>query len=216
MDSLVDIANNLETDWSGVLATEDLAKIESEIDFETSLPRKELIFNAFNHFNINELKLVILGQDPYPNPEYPNGLAFSVNDGIKLPGSLRNIFKKLKEEELISEIPKSGNLEYLAKQGVLLLNTALTVETGNAGSHVKLWKKYTDNIIKYINDNLSDVVFLLMGGKAKVKKKFIDLDKHRIVAIPHPSPLSYKLFMNSESPFNTINEYLDESIVWGN
>ncbi|WP_299099845.1 uracil-DNA glycosylase [uncultured Winogradskyella sp.] len=158
-------------------------------NYECFPPEPE-IFNAFNQFDFNDLKVVIIGQDPYHDVGQANGLCFSVNDGIKHPPSLVNIFKEL-ETDLKIPYPKRGNLMPWTKQGILLLNATLTVRAHKAGSHQKQgWETFTDAVIKTINDEKSNVVFLLWGGFAKKKIKLIDTTKHIVLQSGHPSPLS--------------------------
>nr|WP_298658309.1 uracil-DNA glycosylase [uncultured Flavobacterium sp.] len=153
-------------------------------------PPKELIFSALNNCNFEDIKIVILGQDPYHGLGQANGLCFSVNDGISFPPSLVNIFKEL-EADLTIPIAISGNLERWAKQGILMLNTTLTVREGEAGSHQnKGWEEFTDAIIKKINDEKKGVIFLLWGGFAKRKGAYINKEKHLVLESGHPSPLS--------------------------
>ena len=152
-------------------------------------PGKE-IFNAFEHCHFNDVKVVIIGQDPYHDVGQAHGLCFSVNDGVKHPPSLVNIFKEV-ESDLGIKYPKSGNLLRWADQGVLLLNAILTVRAHQAGSHQnKGWELFTDVVIKIISDNKDHVVFLLWGSYAKQKKTLIDTKKHHILQSGHPSPLS--------------------------
>jgi uracil-DNA glycosylase len=164
--------------------------IRSEYSKHTCYPKGSDIFNAFNHCHFNDLKVVILGQDPYHGVNQANGLCFSVHDGVSHPPSLKNIFKEL-ETDLGIPYPISGNLMPWADQGVLLLNATLTVRAHMAGSHQgKGWETFTDAVIKLISNELDSVVFLLWGGFAKKKKKFIDASKHFILETGHPSPLS--------------------------
>jgi uracil-DNA glycosylase len=153
-------------------------------------PPGNKIFNAFANCHFNDLKVVIIGQDPYHNFNQANGLCFSVSDDVTHPPSLINIFKEL-EQDLGIAYPKSGNLECWAKQGVFLLNATLTVRAHTAGSHQKKgWETFTDAVIKRISDKKEKVVFLLWGGFAKKKAKLIDNTKHHILTSGHPSPLS--------------------------
>jgi uracil-DNA glycosylase len=186
-------------------------------------PKKEDIFNAFNYCNLDNIKVVILGQDCYINnininnkiiPQ-ANGLAFSVNKEHRIPPSLKNIYKEMNETIDNFKYPKDGDLSYLAKQGVLLLNSALTVEHGKSNSHSKFWEPITDKIIKYISDNTQNIVFILWGNFAKKKKCLINSNKHYIIEGVHPSPLSarYNLKGNEKSffghdYFNNCNKYL--------
>lgn len=183
---------------------------KEELD-NTIFPKKEDIFNAYNITDINNVKVVILGQDPYHGINQSHGLAFSVNDGIKFPPSLRNIFKELLDDVGCKE-PKSGNLSSWAKQGVMLLNTVLTVQANNAGSHQgRGWEEFTDATIKIINQRCCNVVFILWGKPAQSKVKLIDSTKHLILKAPHPSPLSaYRGFFGSK-PFSLTNQYLLEN-----
>ncbi len=153
-------------------------------------PPGQQIFAAFDHCPFSDLKVVILGQDPYHGPGQAHGLCFSVNDGIKHPPSLVNIFKEL-ETDLKKPYPKSGNLGSWAEQGVLLLNATLTVRAHQAGSHQnKGWEIFTDEIIRVISAKKEGVIFLLWGGYAKRKSRLIDTEKHHILSSGHPSPLS--------------------------
>jgi uracil-DNA glycosylase len=164
--------------------------VKSEYLNHTCYPPGKQIFNAFEHCNFQDLKVVIIGQDPYHGPNQANGLCFSVHDGIKHPPSLINIFKEI-EQDLKIPYPQSGNLERWADQGVLLLNATLTVRAHEAGSHQnKGWEIFTDAVIKTISNNKENVIFLLWGGFAKKKSKLIDSKKHYILQSGHPSPLS--------------------------
>lgn len=164
--------------------------VEAEYEENQCFPPKNLIFNAFEKCHFNDLKVVIIGQDPYHNYNQANGLCFSVNNGITHPPSLINIFKEI-ENDLQIPYPKSGNLERWAEQGVFLLNATLTVRAHEAGSHQKQgWETFTDAVIKTISDKKERVIFLLWGGFAKKKSKLIDESKHHILTSGHPSPLS--------------------------
>ena len=156
----------------------------------TCYPKGSDIFAAFNFCSFNDLKVVILGQDPYHGPNQANGLCFSVKEGVPHPPSLINIFKEI-STDLNLPYPKSGNLEHWAKQGVLLLNATLTVRAHEAGSHQKQgWEEFTDQVIKKISNQKEGIIFLLWGGFAKKKVKLIDAKKHYILESGHPSPLS--------------------------
>ena len=189
---------NIHHSWKTPLQTEfdkpyfkDLTQFVTE-DYKQNqcFPPENLIFNAFDTCHLDDLKVVIIGQDPYHNYNQANGLCFSVNEGVKHPPSLINIFKEI-ETDLGKPYPSSGNLERWAKQGVFLLNATLTVRAHEAGSHQKQgWETFTDAVIKMINDQKENVVFLLWGGFAKKKAKLIDADKHHILTSGHPSPLS--------------------------
>lgn len=173
-------------------------------------PPEKLVFNAFSLCSFTKVKVVILGQDPYHGEGQAHGLAFSVPDGVPIPPSLRNIYK-----EIYSDIgvvsPQSGNLKRLATQGVLLLNSTLTVEAGNPGSHQgKGWEQFTDAVITKISNEKSQVVFLLWGTYAHSKREFIDESKHLVLIAPHPSPLSaYRGFFGCKH-FSQTNEYLQK------
>jgi uracil-DNA glycosylase len=164
--------------------------VKNEYSVGVCYPPGKLIFNAFDRCSFDNVKVVILGQDPYHGPHQANGLCFSVNDGISHPPSLVNIFKEIKLD-LGKEIPKSGNLERWADQGVLLLNATLTVRENQAGSHQKQgWEEFTDTVIAQLNQHKENLVFLLWGSFAQNKGKFIDSKKHLVLKSKHPSPLS--------------------------
>ncbi len=170
-------------------------------------PPKELVFSAFNHTSFENVKVVIIGQDPYHKAGQANGLSFSVSPGIAKPASLINIFKELRDD-LGIPIPQSGNLEPWADQGVLLLNATLTVREGQAGSHHgKGWELFTDSVIKVISEEKKGVVFLLWGNFAQTKEVLIDKDKHFILKAAHPSPLARGAFFGSKH-FSKTNEIL--------
>ncbi|HEY1040400.1 MAG TPA: uracil-DNA glycosylase [Bacteroidia bacterium] len=170
-------------------------------------PPGDRIFAAFNYTPFDEVKVVIIGQDPYHGFGQANGLCFSVADGIRKPPSLVNIFKEI-QDDLGIPIPESGNLEKWAKQGVLLLNATLTVREGQAGSHQgKGWEQFTDKVIKTISDKKTGVVFLLWGNYAKAKEALIDSSKHFILSAPHPSPLARGGFFGCKH-FSKTNEIL--------
>ncbi len=175
----------------------------------TIYPLGKNIFNAFEKCPFDKVKVVILGQDPYHGPGQANGLCFSVNDGVPFPPSLKNIFKEL-HADLGIPIPKSGNLERWASQGVLMLNATLTVEAHKAGSHQKKgWEQFTDAVIKKVSDQKEKIVFILWGGYAQKKGQIIDASKHCVLKSAHPSPLSaYNGFWNSK-PFSKTNAYLE-------
>lgn len=175
---------------------------------KTIYPATENLFTALDLVDIKNVKIVILGQDPYHGEGQAHGLSFSVNDGIKHPPSLRNIFTELKSD-LNKEVPESGNLKKWAQQGVLLLNTVLTVEKEKAGSHQNQgWETFTDKIISIINENCDHVVFILWGANAQKKSSLINPDKHLILQSAHPSPLSsYRGFFGSK-PFSKANVWL--------
>lgn len=192
--------------------------VKQEYQQHTVYPPEKSVFNAFSHCYFNEVKVVIIGQDPYHGPNQAHGLCFSVNDGVKIPPSLVNIFKELKLD-LGIEPPTTGNLEHWAKQGVLLLNATLTVRAHQAGSHQKKgWEKFTDDVIQHISDKKENVVFILWGAYAQKKGTIIDQQKHYVIKSAHPSPLSaYNGFWNSK-PFSKTNDFLIskglEEIKW--
>ena len=172
-------------------------------------PPGKLIFNAFDKCTFDNTKVVILGQDPYHGFNQANGLSFSVNDGISSPPSLQNIFKEIRDD-LEIPVPKSGNLERWAEQGVLLLNSTLTVRAGEAGSHQKKgWETFTDTVIKCISDQKQDVVFMLWGKYAQDKGAVIDSTKHFILKAKHPSPMAanYGGWFGTKH-FSQANDYL--------
>lgn len=189
--------------------------------YQTSrcFPSQELIFNAFEQCPFDQVKVVIIGQDPYHGFGQANGLAFSVNDGVAFPPSLINIFKEL-EQDCDIPIAISGNLERWAAQGVLLLNATLTVQENQAGSHQKKgWEQFTDAVIATISEQKSDVVFLLWGAFAQKKGAKIDREKHLVLESGHPSPLSANrgLWFGNRH-FSQTNAFLidrqKEPIVW--
>jgi uracil-DNA glycosylase len=154
--------------------------------------------------------VVILGQDPYHGPGQAHGLCFSVNDGIEFPPSLRNIFKEI-QNDLGVPIPRSGNLERWARQGVLLLNATLTVRANQAGSHQKKgWEQFTDSVIHHVAENLEHVVFILWGNYAISKGEFIDPNKHLVLKSVHPSPLSASRGFFGNKQFSKANNYLSQ------
>jgi uracil-DNA glycosylase len=170
-------------------------------------PPKNEIFAALNLTPIHKIKVVIIGQDPYHGEGQAHGLAFSVNKDVTIPPSLKNIFKEI-SGDLNLAIPLHGNLEAWAKQGVLLLNSVLTVEKSVAGSHRKIgWEKFTDKIIQLISENCGNVVFLLWGNDAKKKSHLINYTNHLILSSGHPSPLSVRFFRGNKH-FSQTNAYL--------
>jgi len=198
-------------------------KLKEEIDkrYETTtvFPEKQNIFKAFSLTKLDNLKVVILGQDPYHGFGQAQGLAFSTPANIKNPPSMQNILKEIQSDLGKKSICEDGDLTPWAKQGVLLLNTILTVEEAKPKSHHNLgWEVFTDNIIKYISDNCEDTIFILWGSPAISKTKLIDTKKHHILTAPHPSPLSsYRGFFGCKhfSQTNNILKSLNkEPIVW--
>ncbi|XCF07583.1 uracil-DNA glycosylase [Tamlana crocina] len=184
--------------------------VKAEYKKHQCFPPGPEIFNAFNHCHFDDVKVVIIGQDPYHGPGQANGLCFSVADGVSHPPSLINIFKEI-ETDLGVAYPTSGNLERWAKQGVLLLNATLTVRAHQAGSHQnKGWETFTDAVIKLISSEKENVVFLLWGGFAKKKAKLIDAKKHNILNSGHPSPLSANRgYWFGNKHFSLANQYLE-------
>ena len=182
--------------------------VKSEYASQTVFPPAKLIFNAFDQCPFDQLKVVILGQDPYHGPGQAHGLCFSVNDGVEFPPSLRNIFKEI-QADTGAQVPKSGNLERWAKQGVLLLNATLTVRAHTAGSHQKKgWEQFTDAVIHLVANKLDNVVFILWGNYAISKGDFIDSRRHLILKSVHPSPLSASRGFFGNKQFSTTNNYL--------
>ena len=171
-------------------------------------PSEDRIFSAFNLCPYESIKVVIIGQDPYHGPNQANGLCFSVSDGIKPPPSLQNIFKELKND-LNSKLPSSGNLEYWAKQGILMLNSTLTVRAGQPGSHQnKGWEEFTDNVILTLSKKKQNLIFLLWGRFAQKKAEIIDKEKHNILIAAHPSPYSARFGFFGCKHFSKTNEIL--------
>ena len=214
--------SSIKTDWLPIIKQilennkKETETINNILDNDEYIiyPPKELIFNAFNHFNFNDLKVVILGQDPYIKENQAMGLSFSVNKGIRIPPSLKNIFKELISDEEIknfSEMPKDGDLTKWVKQGVLLLNSSLTTRENVSNYHLKFWEKITNDIIEYISKNNEKIIFVLWGNNARNKKKFIDLQKHFVLESVHPSPLSASRGWFGNKHFSKINKYLIEN-----
>lgn len=206
----------IEDSWKKKLQTEfDKPYFKTLTDFvrneyqqSTIFPPGRLIFNAFNLCPFNQVKVVIIGQDPYHGPGQAHGLCFSVNDGIPFPPSLVNIFKEIKAD-LGKEIPTSGNLTRWAEQGVLLLNATLTVRAHQAGSHQhRGWEEFTDATIRLLAEEREHLVFILWGAYAQKKGAFIDRNKHLVLTSAHPSPLSaYNGFFGNKH-FSQANAYL--------
>ncbi len=186
--------------------------IDEEYNTHSIYPPKEDIWNGFKEVPYNKVKIVILGQDPYHGEGQAHGMAFSVKPGVKIPPSLRNIYKEL-NQTMDFEIPDHGHLIKWAQEGVLMLNTVLTVREGKPGSHKnKGWEKFTDAVIKKLNDRKSPIVFILWGAPAKKKIELITSPWHKVLTAAHPSPLSaYNGFFGCNH-FNKANEYLKE---WG-
>ena len=187
--------------------------IAQERETQTVFPAECDVFRALSLTDLSDVKVVILGQDPYHDTGQAHGLAFSVPDGVKLPPSLRNIYKELAEEYNLLFMPESGDLTHWAEQGVLLLNTVLTVRAHQANSHAGLgWEDFTDEVIKAVNIHAEPgVVFILWGNPAQKKRKLIDENSHHVLCSAHPSPLSaYRGFFGSNI-FRQANELLEKS-----
>lgn len=222
----MDSTTKVESIWQQALASEMqeayfselIAFVAQERQDRQIFPPPEEVFTAFELTPLDRVKVVIIGQDPYHGNGQAHGLSFSVKPGIAIPPSLVNIFKELKND-LGIPIPKSGDLSGWARQGVLLLNTVLTVRSGEPNSHKnKGWEKFTDAVIKTVNQNCDRVIFVLWGRPAQKKAKLIDAKKHHILTAAHPSPLSaHNGFFNSR-PFSQINALLQrdgrEAIAW--
>lgn len=209
---------NIDPSWQNFFSEETakpyFAELQQKVDEEyqnyTCFPPRELVFNAFDKCPLNELKVVIIGQDPYHGEGEANGLCFSVNDGVAIPPSLKNIFTEINTEFDRVFFPTSGNLEHWAKQGVLLLNASLTVRKDLANSHKHLkWNVFTDSVIQYVSDSTENVVFLLWGSFAQKKGSKINREKHLVLESGHPSPLSANRgFWFGNNHFLKVNEYL--------
>jgi uracil-DNA glycosylase len=216
----------IETSWKTALQPEfDKTYFVSLVDFvrreytsKKIFPPAPLIFNAFDQCPLEEVKVVILGQDPYHGAGQAHGLCFSVNDGVDFPPSLINIFKEINRDLAVS-VPPTGNLIRWAKQGVLLLNATLTVEAHKAGSHQgKGWEIFTDAVIKLLSEKKENLVFMLWGSYAQQKGAYIDSSRHLVLKSVHPSPLSaYRGFIGC-GHFSAANNYLlskgKKEIVW--
>ncbi len=205
---------NIAKDWHKHLEStfklDYFKNLEQELNNSDKIiyPTSGDIFKAFALSGFNNTKVVILGQDPYHNENQAHGLSFSVADEVKIPPSLRNIYKEL-ESDLGIKPNTSGNLEHWASQGVLLLNSVLTVEKNSPGSHAKLgWEVFTDSVIDLLNKEKQNLVFMLWGNYAQQKSELIDVEKHLVLSSTHPSPFSaHKGFFGSKH-FSKANEYL--------
>ena len=187
--------------------------VEKEYQEKTIYPPKENIFEAFKHTDFDNVKVVILGQDPYHGPNQAEGLSFSVSNEVLKPPSLKNIFKEL-ENDLGIPFPEHNSLKPWAKQGVLLLNAVLTVEEHKPTSHKdKGWEKFTDNIIREINKRSTPTVFILWGAYARAKKTLITNPKHYIIESAHPSPFSARNGFFGSKPFSKTNEFLRKNNI---
>ncbi|MFV0522135.1 MAG: uracil-DNA glycosylase [Mangrovibacterium sp.] len=216
----------IEQSWKEILAEEfekDYFKSVTDFvrkEYQTTrvYPPASLLFNAFNQCSFDKLKVVIIGQDPYHGAGQAHGLSFSVPEGVRIPPSLRNIFKEL-HDDVQKTIPQSGNLTAWAQQGVLLLNATLTVREAQAGSHQKKgWETFTDAVIRLISERAEGVVFILWGSYAISKSQLIDKQKHRVLSSVHPSPLSASRGFFGNHHFSETNKYLQsvgkEPINW--
>ena len=217
----------IEPSWKQVL-NEEFEKpyfqvlnefVKNEYANHLCFPPGDNIFSAFNHTPFTEVKVVIIGQDPYHGPNQAHGLCFSVGENVKVPPSLKNIFEEIRTD-LGSPIPQNGNLERWANQGVLLLNATLTVRAHQAGSHQnKGWEKFTDSVIQKLSSERNGLVFMLWGGPAKKRGEKIDDTKHLILKSGHPSPLAANRgYWFGNRHFSKANEYLKENgkkpIIW--
>ena len=207
----------IEDSWKSLLNDEleasyfiDLMRfISREYESQVVYPSNDKIFNAFNHCSFNDTKVVIVGQDPYHGINQANGLCFSVNDGVRFPPSLKNIFKELNDDLGITP-PLSGNLERWSQQGILMLNATLTVREKSPGSHQKKgWEQFTDAVIKLLNDKQSNLVFILWGAYAQKKGRIIDQKKHFVIESAHPSPFSVHKGFYGSKPFSKTNRFLE-------
>lgn len=234
----------ISKDWMDILKdsfrkSEYIESCFTDILHKIIYPYPSFLFAAFNSTPYNDLKVVILGQDPYHGSQEINGkqipqamgLSFSVPTGVDIPSSLRNIFRNLNKYNHLISLPKSGNLEFWATQGCLMLNTSLTVEQASPNSHQYIWEGFTNQIINNISDHFDDIIFVLWGAPALKKQKFIDTKRHKIIASSHPSGLScetpvkdpfdktiiYPAFMKQDH-FGLINQYLKDKgkkeIIW--
>lgn len=204
----------VESDWFAELQE----FLDEEWRNETVYPPSDNIFKALSLTPIDEVRVLLLGQDPYHGEGQAHGLCFSVPEGMKIPPSLRNIYKEMRSDLNVST-PDSGCLESWAEQGILMLNTVLTVRAGEAQSHQKRgWEKFTDAVIKQVNAKAKPSVFVLWGGSAQKKLPLIDQERHRVIASAHPSPLSASRGFLGSRPFTKINQALQElerqSINW--
>ena len=209
----------IESSWNQKLNSEFqkpyfinlLSFLKDEYSTQVIYPPGSLIFNAFNYCSFKDLKVVILGQDPYHGYSQAHGLSFSVPCGVKSPPSLQNIFKEL-HHDLNIAIPESGSLVHWAKQGVLLLNSILTVRKGRPGSHqMRGWEIFSDNVIDLISKERKNIVFILWGNYAHKKGLMINREKHFVVQSAHPSPFSAHRGFFDSKPFSQCNQYLKAS-----
>jgi uracil-DNA glycosylase len=221
------VEQNIHPSWENIINKENEKEyfkslinfVKSNYRSKTCYPPINLIFQAFKICPFDSLKVVILGQDPYHGKSQANGLSFSVSKTTNLPPSLINIFKEIQDDVNVN-YPKYGDLSSWGKQGVLLLNSTLTVEEGRPGSHQKKgWEKFTDEIIKHISNNKKNIVFMLWGNYSKMKSELIDRSKHLILTSGHPSPMSANRgYWFGNKHFSKANKYIikkrGESIQW--
>jgi len=210
-----------KTSWKNTIDISIIKTIEKSLSEEMTKTNKEffpypsLVFNAFKTTSFEDVKVVFIGQDPYPNyEEYKDrvvpqgmGLCFSVADEMRIPASLKNIYENLYNFNHISKIPISGNLTSWAQQGCLMINATLSVISNEINSHEHIWKKFTDNIIKYISDNKDFVIFVIWGKNAFDKLGLIDLDKHDAIISSHPSPNSFAKSFRSYNAFKDCDHF---------
>ena len=208
----------LSNDWQKVVGEEfdkpyykELREfLKEQYANETVYPPQDEIWSAFEHTAFSDVKVVILGQDPYHGPGQAHGLSFSVKPGIRIPPSLRNIFKEL-NDDIGCEQPSDGTLTKWADQGVMMLNTVLTVRKGDANSHRgKGWEEFTDEVIRKLSAREEPVIFVLWGKPAQTKKGLIDLERHDVIEAPHPSPFSAKKGFFGSKPFSKVNSLLQK------
>ncbi len=221
---LIDISTSwqekLQNEFEKPYFKELMYQVEQEYQEQICFPPKELIFNAFKSCSFDDVKVVIIGQDPYHGVGEANGLCFSVNNDVKIPPSLRNIYREIASDLDSIFMPNHGNLQHWANQGVLLLNASLTVRKDSPNSHKHLkWNVFTNEVIRIISEEKENVVFLLWGAFAQKKGAKIDTSKHLVLTSGHPSPMSAnqgKWFGNKH--FSQTNEYLKknalEKIIW--
>lgn len=204
----------IDKSWNKILHIDIYHKIIDTLDSTEFIPPKSKLLVPFSYFKLNQLKIVILGEEPYPNPDLSNGLAFSVNKGVTLPQSLKNIFKEINTEYDNEYMFLHGDLsKWSSREKILLLNTSLTYS--NKDSHKKYWRKYTDLVIKEISDNTHNVCFVLMGNHAKSKRHLINDKKHCILECIHPSPNSASRGFFGSDIFKQISKYIGK-INWQN
>jgi len=211
----------IEESWKNALASEfEQPYFQALIQFikqekangKTIYPPGSLIFNAFDTIPVEQVRVVVLGQDPYIKPNQAMGLSFSVPKGVRTPPSLKNIYKEI-QQDVGGTIPDHGDLTAWTQQGVFLLNAALTVEAGNSGSHLKKgWGQFTDAVIRTISTMKTGVVFMLWGNFAKNKRALIDESKHLVLTAAHPSPMAGGAFFGNKH-FSKANAYLEEQGV---